>query len=46
MDHWMENYCEDENNLFLKKKYVASLYGAICEFNFQYMNEAIYRLLY
>ena len=40
MDHWMEKYCEDKNNLFLKKKYVASLFTflekicAICEFNF------------
>ena len=39
---WMENYCEEENDLFFNKKlyYVASLFKffekvrAICEFRF------------
>ena len=45
----MENYYEEENNLFFKKlHYVASLFiffekfGVICEFSFKYMNEDIY----
>ena len=26
MDHWRENYCEQETNLFFLKKCVASLF--------------------
>ena len=43
MDHWTENYCDEEKNFFKKKKsYIASLFtffekvSAICEFSFLY----------
>ena len=41
MDHWTENYCEEENNLFFFSKIMLLPYlyffenvFAICEFSF------------
>ena len=35
MDHWVENYCEEENNVFLKSySYFLEKFRAICEFRF------------
>ena len=52
MDHWTENYCDEEKNFFKKKKVILLLYSRFLKKSVPfvnlvfYMSAAIYVLLY